>query len=1268
MTECSTKEVGIDIETRSSADLVKYGVYAYTDSPDFEILLIAYTTDAGVELIDLKQGNDPTDFLNILKNPKIIKTAYNANFERTCLARYFGIACPPEEWRCTAVLASQLGLPRSLQKVGEAIGLPEEEKKLKTGKALISYFCKPQRPTKSNGGRIWNDPCHDQDKWELFKTYCKQDVVTEQAIRQKLIRFAPNEAEQELWNLDQRINDRGVRIDLDLADIVVRETAIRSKVLEVKARELSGLENPNSLVLVKAWLKSYGIEVDSLNKDALKELLKQELPSNVREFLKIRQVLGLSSVKKYQTMQAMTCKDGYCRGMMQFYGGHTGRWAGRGLQPQNLTKNEVTLKELDIARKLVKADDMEGLELLFDEPTQMFKQLVRTAFIPSEGRRFIVTDFAAIEARVIAALASEDNWRLEAFRRGDDIYCESASRMFGVPVVKHGINGHLRAQGKVAELACIAEGQLVLTDQGEVPIEKVTTDMRVWDGYEWVKHDGVVFNGYKEVITYDGLTATRDHQVFTEVGEAGVPFFYAARTGAHLVQSGDRGKAIRVGGDHKPGEAMEQELEPLSSTSAMLRMWNDQVDLSEQLAKRKEQGLSSVLTAEADTPLVRQETDRRKAEMREPKGPGVQKLWGEGYPLRLSECDGSRPLSDRNVQELGQIAPTGPDRQQRQLCSGKLENGAEVNQSSKQADNSVERVRSEILAIRGDSCQEEACCGLNEGRDHRRCRDSCLRQAEELEGYSRKARVYDIRNAGNTHRYTVSGKLVHNCGYGGGVGAIKSMDKDGAIPEDKIGGIVSDWRDASPFIVKLWYKVEECAIKAVQTRAKQVYRGLVFKSGKIAGFDCLRVKLLSGRCITYFDVKLIDGKYGPSLTYMHSNQTTGKWERTETYGGKIVENCIAEDTPVLTDSGWKPIQNIGSTDKVWDGVKWVRHEGLISRGVQNVISVDGVEMTPDHKVLTEEGWKNASSCEGYNRRETVLPNSYLLCRLRRKEKHMEHKMRLRKAVHDARIRMEKRQAEVLRLYDQALNITSQIYTRNVENADLQRLALNEGALRVSDGAGMAQLWRQRYQGLQRMVGELRSLLSRYGSYLQAWAYTRQNRCERRLRTGQLPLDNSEGAVPEQALQPLYRYTLGQDNDSGSLRAFRYRRHHSMLQTKQRHRRRLAVRKTGHKKQVYDIKNSGDLHRFTVLGENGALIVHNCVQSIARDCLAEKMKIIAGMGYDIAFHVHDEMIVDAPIEDDKAFKLIDDVMAEPIAWMPNLPLKGSTYACEYYVKD
>lgn len=658
MTECSTKEVGIDIETRSSADLVKYGVYAYTDSPDFEILLIAYTTDTGVELIDLKQGDDPTEFLNILKNPKIIKTAYNANFERTCLAKYFGIACPPEEWRCTAVLASQLGLPRSLQKVGEAIGLPEEEKKLKVGKELIRFFCNPQRPTKSNGGRIWNDPEHSPEKWEQFKIYCKQDVVTEQAIRQKLIKFAPNESEQELWSLDQRINDRGVRIDLDLADIVVRETEVRSKVLEVKARELSGLENPNSLVQVKAWLKSYDIEVDSLNKDALKELLKRELPPNVREFLKIRQVSSLSSVKKYQTMQAMTCKDGYCRGMMQFYGGHTGRWAGRGLQPQNLTKNEVTLKELDIARKLVKADDMEGLELLFDEPTQMFKQLVRTAFIPSEGRRFIVTDFAAIEARVIAALASENNWRLDVFRNPKgDIYCESASRMFGVPVEKHGINGHLRQQGKVAELAL---------------------------------------------------------------------------------------------------------------------------------------------------------------------------------------------------------------------------------------------------------------------------------------------------------------------GYQGGRGAILSMDKDGAIPEDKIDGIVADWRAASPFIVKLWYKVEECAIKAVQTRTKQVYRGLVFKSGKIAGFDCLRVKLLSGRCITYFDVKIIEGKYGPSLTYMHSNQTTGKWERTETYGGKCVENLV--------------------------------------------------------------------------------------------------------------------------------------------------------------------------------------------------------------------------------------------------------------------------------------------------------------QSIARDCLAEKMKIIADMGYDIAFHVHDEMIVDVPIEDDKAFKLIDDAMAEPIEWMPNLPLKGSTYACDYYVKD
>ena len=578
----SYKECGIDIETYSSADLIKYGVYAYTDSPDFEVLLVSYSIDGGeVECIDLTSNDRVEDFLDILRDPHILKNAYNANFERTCLARHFGVECDPDQWRCTAVLAAQLGLPRSLKAVGEALELPEDAAKLKTGKALIDYFCKPCRPTKANGQRLRNFPHHAPDKWELFKEYNKQDVVAEQEIRKRLVKFCPNDFEQALWSIDQRINDRGVRLDLDMAGRIVAHDDARTEALQDEARELTGLSNPNSLAQLKAWLNSQGVKADTLNKADVAAFLASDIPDNVRRVLEIRQSTGLSSIKKYSTMLNMACSDQRCRGMMQFYGGHTGRWAGRGLQPQNLARPDMELSDLNIARDLVKASDWEGVDLLFGDPAPVLSQLVRTAFIPSEGRRFVVSDFGQIEARVLAWIAGED-WRLDVFESGKDIYCESASRMFGVPVVKHGINGELRQQGKVAELAL---------------------------------------------------------------------------------------------------------------------------------------------------------------------------------------------------------------------------------------------------------------------------------------------------------------------GYGGGVGAIKSMDSKGAIPEENIEGIIQDWRSASPSIVRFWRQSEAAAIKAVK-EGRASYRGLIFRREHIDGKVCLRIKLPSGRWICYFDARIEDGAFGEQLSYAHANQTTGKWEQTRTYGGKITENIV----------------------------------------------------------------------------------------------------------------------------------------------------------------------------------------------------------------------------------------------------------------------------------------------------------------------------------------------------------------------------------------
>lgn len=483
----SSIELGIDIETFSSVD-IKNGAYAYSEAPDFEVLLISYkfSDENDIVCLDLTapDENDHRRFWDALSDPAVIKTAYNANFERTCLAKHTGQKMPPEQWRCTMILAVQLGLPRALENVGPALGLSEEEQKKKTGKALIQYFCKPCKPTRANGGRTKNTRVNAPEKWELFKEYNVGDVAAEQAILERLKAFRPDDKEQALWSLDQVINDRGVLLDVDMAEKIVSFDTQRSAELMEESQELTGLSNPNSLQQLKPWLKEHGLPAESLRKDDVEDALQDpDLDGEVRRVLEIRQALGKTSVKKYQTMIDIAGPDDRARGIMQFYGGHTGRWAGRSLQPQNLARNTMPDDELDAARDLVKMGDFEGLEMLFGEPAPIFSQLVRTAFIPSPGNRFVVSDFSAIEARVIAWLAGED-WRLEVFRNDGDIYCESASRIYHVPVVKHGINGELRQRGKVAELALGYGGSVGAMKQmdttGSVPEEEMAGIVQQW--------------------------------------------------------------------------------------------------------------------------------------------------------------------------------------------------------------------------------------------------------------------------------------------------------------------------------------------------------------------------------------------------------------------------------------------------------------------------------------------------------------------------------------------------------------------------------------------------------------------------------------------------------------------------------------------------------------------------------------------------------------------------------------------------------------------
>lgn len=693
------KDLVLDIETFSSVDLAKCGVYKYAASEDFEILLFAYSGDYGpVQVVDLASGESiPCEILDALQNPNIIKHAFNAAFERVCLSFWLAQRkiLPTDQngipaflgaagWHCDMVWCAYLSLPLSLEKAGAVLKV--EQQKMKEGKDLIKYFCIPCKPTKTNGGRGRNLPGDDPEKWQLFKAYNKRDVETEIAIEKKISKVTiPHNIWKE-YELDQQINDRGVLIDMDLVKAAMKLDEQSRDGLVREMCSLTMLDNPNSVVQLKGWLAEKGYEVESLGKKEVEKML-EDAPEEIAKVLGLRLQLAKSSIKKYQAMENYAGMDGRARGLFQFYGAQrTGRWAGRGIQLQNLRRND--LPDLAEARELVKSENGEAVELLYDSIPDTLSQLVRTALIPKPGMKFIVADFSAIEARVLSWLAGE-TWRMETFTSGGDIYCATASKMFHCNVVKHGENGELRQKGKQAELACIAEDELVLTDHGLKEIQSVSVEDRVWDGESWVYHDGVIERGVKLVLLHDGLWATADHMVMTD-------------------------------------------------------------------GKWMPHGAAIILRNEGKTEMAQK-------------------------------------------------------------------------------------------------------------------------------------RTYDILNAGPHHRFTVSGRLVHNCGYGGSVGAMKAMGAlDMGMQEEELKPLVDAWRTANPKIVEFWWEVDEAIKECVRSKGENSVRNIGFRYQS----GMLFIDLPSGRSLVYVKPRIEENDFGgESITYMGVGANK-KWERIESYGPKFVENIV----------------------------------------------------------------------------------------------------------------------------------------------------------------------------------------------------------------------------------------------------------------------------------------------------------------------------------------------------------------------------------------
>ena len=716
--------MGIDIETYSSAPLPKCGVYRYCDAPDFEILLFSYAfDDAPVKTIDLAGGESLSkEVISALEDPSIIKVAYNAQFERVCLSRYLGHWLDPHQWRCTMVMAAYLTLPGRLADAAVALGTTE--KKMEEGKDLIRYFSVPCKPTKTNGGRTRNLPTDAPEKWAVYRQYNARDVETERAIRKALEKYPLPEQEWELYALDQQINDRGVRVDKKLVKNAIAVDAVFAQAAYQRAKELTGLENPGSVNQLKAWLADQDMPMESLARKIVQEKAAQA-DGIVAELLNLRLELSKTSVKKYEAMARCVCRDGRIHGMMQFYGAsRTGRFASRILNMQNLPQNH--LPDLELAREIVKIGDEELLDALFASVPGTLSELIRTAFIPKDGCRFLVADFSAIEARVLAWLANEE-WVLDEFRDKGKIYEATASRMFHIPqesIVKGNPNYEYRQKGKQATLSCIAEEQLVLTDHGLIRIEHVKPHHRLWDGENWVSHEGVVYQGQKEVMTYDGLTATADHLVWIEGQTRLVCFGFAAASGARLIRTEYCGQAISM------------------STPRSATAHEEQTD----------------------------------------------------HPL--------------------------------------------------------------------------------------------------ITAHQRTARLYDIRNAGPYHRFTVSGRLVHNCGYGGGVGALKAMGAK--MPEEEMQPLVDAWRAANPNIVAFWNALDRAARTVIRRKTS-------VRVGKIALYwqdDKMFMRLPSGRNLCYQSPHFTVNRFGNDAIGYYAPNAAGQMVVQETFGGKLAENAtqaIARD-------------------------------------------------------------------------------------------------------------------------------------------------------------------------------------------------------------------------------------------------------------------------------------------------------------------------------------------------------------------------------------
>lgn len=884
-------------------------------------MLFGYAFDDDpVVALDLFEEETPDFLLDAFTDPTIVKKAWNASFERTAIASHYNIISPVDQWECSMNRAARCGLPLGLGQAAAVLRL--DQLKEKGGRALITYFCTPvKKPIKKNDFRERNYPQHDPVKWQRFKEYCKQDVETERAVCRATSFYNISEFEKRAWNLDQEINERGVAINIPFIRGAVKMVDFYEERLAQEVLDLAGIDNIKSVPQIKKWLfTETGEEVAALNKETIPDILKNTKSDKVKRVIEIRQEASKTSIQKYPRTMECLCKDGRIHGMHEHYGANrTGRAAGRLLQHHNYPQGDIELVETPVS--LVARNEKDWLEYVYGPVPKTLSSLLRSSFIASPGHRLGISDLKGIEARINAWLAGEQ-WVLDVCNTHGKIYEMAASRMFSVPFESIDKGSPLRKKGKVGVLACIAKDSLVLTDIGLIPIQDVKLFHKLWDGNSWVSHKGVIFSGIKRILSYGGLTATKDHIVWVEGQRDPIRFDEAATSGAYLLQSGDGGQAIRVGRDYFPGEKMEPDMESLLCTDAMHELPKRAMDELQQHHKRKIKRVSTMFQTQTSPYVVREKISRCERALSESETSKLREVWQKRHRVSFRVSNESVSVSNGFVSCTRSKIRSRSSRQREALRRGKLKICNPKIQLRQQKDNANAFLESGRMAILLQSSSAVSQERIYTGTDIRESVSRSHRKEKELAWDQGEVETFDILDCGPHNRFTVSDVLVHNCGFGGSVAAlVKGGALKEGLTEEELPEVVSGFRKSNTNIVNSWKAYQKTAEQAIKTggpcyvHETELWNNDYHTPNKGISFRMhgrsMVLTLPSGRELVYINTAIEEGEFGPRITYYGVGQEKKNWTKLDTWGGKICENICQAVARDILYCGLQNLDNAG---------------------------------------------------------------------------------------------------------------------------------------------------------------------------------------------------------------------------------------------------------------------------------------------------------------------------------------------------------------------